>query len=599
MITYRKLSAQSAGKLIVAYLREHQAEPDTDVRFERDREAHKESGERLNTYYTAREGRGAWGPHMGARIAEALGIDTSRPPTDEAMANLFECKRADTGEAWANMGRKREISAFDFTASPDKSVTLAAEFAPTQEEQALLWAAIQRALDRTVGFIGTETGVARRGSGAQAYTEAGEVAWVAFRHYSARPIMQIQDGPGGATGLAEVPIPGDPQAHIHAILFNAVATASGHLGSLDSARITKTTSHLFGAVFQAELATALRELGIRVRPDDRGRAIVIEAIPKKACDHFSKRGKQALAQAKAFVKRQGGEWEKMSAEQKFQVLHQANLAFRAKKYDGKNDREIWREQAKEIGWQHKSVLTEERQELRPEAARFEMAYGIAAKMLADEFRTAAVIDRDAFRTHAAHGLIAAGMQDVSDIERVAALIEQRGITIDGKPVQFQVRQQNGTLRVTTSAQIETEKQMAHLAGLSARTREGALPEEAIAAAIQRSGLDFSKEPEHGAAQLAAIRALGLAGGLAFLTGVAGAGKTTLLRPLVDAWKQDGRTVIGAAIAWRQAEALADAGIEQRYAMAPLLDRIARGDLEIDARSVLVIDEISQVSQRQL
>lgn len=101
MITYRKLAAQGAGKLIVAYLREHQAEPDKDVRFERDREAHLETGERLNTYYTAREGRGAWAPHMGARIAEALGIDTSRPPSDEAMASLFECKRADTGEAWA------------------------------------------------------------------------------------------------------------------------------------------------------------------------------------------------------------------------------------------------------------------------------------------------------------------------------------------------------------------------------------------------------------------------------------------------------------------------------------------------------------------
>ena len=51
-----------------------------------------------------------------------------------------------------------------------------------------------------------------------------------------------------------------------------------------------------------------------------------------------------------------------------------------------------------------------------------------------------------------------------------------------------------------------------------------------------------------------------------LTGVAGAGKTTLLQPLVDAWQADtrfsaqGREVIGAAMAWRQADALQDAGI---------------------------------------
>ena len=217
-----------------------------------------------------------------------------------------------------------------------------------------------------MAYIAKEVGVARRGKGGLGAVEQGEVAWVSFRHYSARPVMQIQDGPEGATGLAEVPIAGDPQAQIHNIMLNAVATASGHLGSLDSARITKTTSHLYGAVFQSELAAALRELGIRGRPDERGRAIVIEAIPKKARNHFSKRGKQALAQAKTFVKRQGGEWETMSAEQKFQVLHQANLAFRAKKYNGKNDREIWREQAREIGWTHETVLTEERRELRPE-----------------------------------------------------------------------------------------------------------------------------------------------------------------------------------------------------------------------------------------
>ncbi len=43
-----------------------------------------------------------------------------------------------------------------------------------------------------------------------------------------------------------------------------------------------------------------------------------------------------------------------------------------------------------------------------------------------------------------------------------------------------------------------------------------------------------------------------------------------LQPLVDAWKADqrygeqGRDVIGAAMAWRQADALRDAGIERTY-----------------------------------
>lgn len=598
MITYRKISAEGAGKLILAYLREHQLQPATDARFQADRKT-SENGGRLNTYYTGREGLGAWGPNLGHRITAALGINIAEMPTDEALSRLFEAKRADNGEDWAGPHARRTLSGFDFTASPDKSVTLAAEFAATKAEQALIWLAIHKANERAMAFIAKEVGVARRGKGGLSYAEAGEVAWVSFRHYTARPAMKIQDGPDGATAAVEIPIPGDPQAHIHNIMFNAVATESGHLGSLDSARITNTTSHMFGAYFQAELAHELRALGVQVRTDERGRAIVIDAIPKQARDMFSKRAKQAQQIAKAFVRRQGGDWQSMSADQKFKILHQANLTYRSKKYDGTNEREIWREQADEIGWHHETVLTDEVYPAKTRAERYEIAFGIAEKMLAEEFRTAAVIDHDAFRTHAAHGLIEAGIEGPDDVERVAELIEERGITIDGTHVRFIKEEQNGRFRAATTEQVRVEKEMARLADRATRTREGALSEEAIAAAIARSGLDFTREPAHGKAQLAAIRSLGLAGGLGFLTGVAGSGKTTLLRPLVDAWREDGREVVGMAIAWRQADALRDADINRTYALTPFLHKIETGELVLDSRTVLVVDEVSQVSPRQL
>ncbi|MFC7695092.1 AAA family ATPase [Paeniroseomonas aquatica] len=68
--------------------------------------------------------------------------------------------------------------------------------------------------------------------------------------------------------------------------------------------------------------------------------------------------------------------------------------------------------------------------------------------------------------------------------------------------------------------------------------------------------------------MAAIYALGTAGGVAFLTGIAGAGKSTLLTPLVMAYHADtrfspnGREVIGTANAWLQADALKDAGVDR-------------------------------------
>ena len=72
-----------------------------------------------------------------------------------------------------------------------------------------------------------------------------------------------------------------------------------------------------------------------------------------------------------------------------------------------------------------------------------------------------------------------------------------------------------------------------------------------------------------------------------------------------AWKADtrfdakGREVIGAALAWRQADALRDAGIDRPYALSPLLAMIDRGDITVSRNTVLVIDEVSQVGPRPL
>lgn len=60
MITYRKISAAGGGKLIVAYLREQQPEPEKDARFERERvDPTRDTGDKLTTYYTGRDDRGA------------------------------------------------------------------------------------------------------------------------------------------------------------------------------------------------------------------------------------------------------------------------------------------------------------------------------------------------------------------------------------------------------------------------------------------------------------------------------------------------------------------------------------------------------------
>jgi hypothetical protein len=602
VMTFRKLAADSAGKLIRAYFTENTSQPVHD--FKTDPGRVLDSGGRLTSYYTGRDSRATWRPDMPAGVAQALGIDPRTMPKDADLDRLFEAKRGDTGMPWSD--QKRKISAFDLTLAPHKSVTLAAEFASTPAESAMIRHAVDRANDSTMRYVARELGWARKGKAGEEGAEPGAVAWASFRHHTARPTLPVQDGPDGATYLAQSPVGGDPHDHIHNALFNIVVTGEGRVGSLDTRALTATRVHEFGAFFQARLADELRRLGARTAYDKNQQAVVLEAIPQQAVDLFSKGRRQVLGSAKAYAAAQGLDWDEMSAEGKFKILATAGLASRLKKHGDKNDHEIWRDQAAAIGWNHQTVLGETQHEARPASERFDAAYQFAGRHLAHEFHTAAVIDHDKLRMYAARGLIATGIAGgVGDIDQVVSLIEQRGLTLKGEHVSLITGMSGDKVRVTNTAQVRIEQSLAVEASRAAADRTGALSHAAIAAAIATSGLDFTSEPDHGAAQKAAIYALGQGGALSLLTGVAGAGKTTLLKPLVEAWKADtrfdagGREVVGLATGWKQADALKDAGVHRTIAMEPLLRSIKSGEFQATRNTVLVIDEISQVAPRAM
>ncbi len=602
MITFRKLSADSDGRLLRAYFREGDPGPGFDPRTTPGK--HLDPGGRMTAYYTGRDSRGAWRPDMAPEVAQVLGIDPTKPPTDNELDRLFEAKRGDNGEAWS--AAERKISAIDFVAAPHKSISLAAEFAATPAEQAALWQAIDRANDSTMRYIGQVLGVARRGHGGLDGADEGEVGWMSVRHHTARPTFQVQDGPKGVTYLAEVPIAGDPHAHIHNIVYNMVVTPDGRVGSLDSKRLTATRALEFGAFFQARLADELRALGIQTAYDQKGEAIVLTDIPQAAVDAFSKGRQQTVRNAKAFARKQGLEWDTLSADRKFGLLSAAAVVERRDKEDNRTARQVWRDQAEAMGWHHETVLNGARHERLADAERHDRAYAFAAERLAEDFHGAAVVDHDRLRLHATRGLIGTGIGGgVEDIDRVVGLLEERGLVFKGEPVALISGAVGDRTWVTNTAQIRIEQKLGELAKKAARDKSGALSVAALRDAIDRSGLDFSREPEHGAAQQAAIYALGTGGRLSFVTGVAGSGKSTLLKPLVDAYRADttfspdGREVIGVATAWRQADALKDAGIRRTYAVQPLLDAIDKGDFRPTANTVLVLEEVSQIAPRPM
>ena len=616
MTNFRKIAAASAGKQLLTYYREHEPGPMECVGLTPDGRQ-LASGTRLTTYYAGRDRRATWRPDMPLEIARALGIDRHRMPGDTDLERLFECKRADTGEAWSEHHRK--ISALDLTLTPHKSVSLVAEMAKSPAERALVWNAIDRAADYAMRVVAGDLGWARKGDGGNQGADPGAVGWASFRHHNARPTLAVQDGPDGVTHLKEAPIVGDPNSHIHFILFNVVATEDGRVGSLDTKELTKTRLHYYDAIFQARLADDLRAMGMRTSLHPKEKAIVLDAVPEAASVAFSKRTKQVLRSAKAYAKGEGLDWDTMSAEGKFRILAVSGLASRLKKNGGRGEEEAWVELAEAVGWKRESALEGAVPEQMTDTERFDRAYRFAARHLAREFHTAAVIEHDKLRLYAAMGLIGLGMKGgVADVDRVVELIENRGIQLKGEHVALITGVIDGRVRTTNTAQVRIEADLARRAKQAATDYSGAVSGEVLADAIRRSRLDFTSEPEAAAAQVAAIYALGQGGALTLLTGVAGSGKTTLLEPLVQAWQadtrfsQNGREVIGVASAWRQADALKEAGIERTYALQPLLGKVEqarrldnlfeaveRGDFTPSRNTVLVIDEVSQIGPRPM
>ena len=596
MMNFRKIAAASKGRLLLRYFTENTPEPihppGVDAAGRR-----LDEGGRLTAYYTGRDSRATWRPDMPAALAKAAGIDHRHMPRDLAMSRLFEGRRADTGEAWSKHPRK--LSGFDLVFSPHKSVTLAAEFAATPAESAAIWLSIDRANDAAMRYVARVLGWARKGPGGEGGADPGAVGWISFRHHTARPTLHVQDGAGGQTYLFDAPIAGDPHAHIHNFLLNLVVTDDGRIGSLDTRALTDARVKEFGAFFQAVLADELRRLGAHVGYDAGRQAVVLTAIPEAASKTFSKRDREILRHAKSFAAGQGLDWDELSADRKLEIVEEASQTGKLGKMKA-DERRIWREQADAIGWSHDTVMEAAEPEALTDEERYDRAYAFTAKALAKEFHTAAVLTHEKIGMYAARGLIGTGIAGgQEDVKRVVELVEQRGIHFKGEHVALVVGMTDGQLRIANTAQVRIEDRLAALARQVGRDKSGALSFGAIHDAVKGSAIAYTDE------QAAVINAIGQGGALSLLTGVAGAGKTTLLQPLVTAWRSDkrfksrGREVIGAAMAWRQADALKDAGIQRTWALAPLLKLIASGEFRADKNTVLVLDEASQIGPRPM
>lgn len=487
------------------------------------------------------------------------------------------------------------ISFVDCCFSADKSVSLAWAFAPTEAERNQIMQAHRDAVEAAMKYVSSELGRARKGSGGRDGAEAGHVAWVKFDHYTSRPTLEVADG--DHTELVTMKVAGDPNLHTHVAMMNVVLTENGRVGSLDLRQL-EGRIHEFGAYYQAHLAQNLRTVGADVVLDLETGSAHLTAIPNKVRDAFSKRTLSAEQIARKWAAENGQDWDHMAPADRIELAKRGASMGRKSKdacTDDLSDFEAWRKQAEAVGWRHEGALAP-----RPACPRIsredrlEQAYAAALPFVERGFGRSAVVEMADIRVAATRGLIAAGVDGPEDITAVVSVMHRNGVRQDGAQTRLIAGRDGRRVRVTTERHVGREEELVALAHAAGGDRSAALASDAIERAVRRSGLDFTSE--HGCQQRAIIDRLGMGGRLGVAIGIAGAGKTSLLAPLVDAWQQDGRRVIGVAVAWRQTDDLADIGIkaDDRFALSVLLERAETGQLHLDRRTVVVVDELGTV-----
>jgi conjugative relaxase-like TrwC/TraI family protein len=549
---------------------------------------------------------------LRTRLLRLLGAGDAEPDAD-VVAAVAQGRRADGGPLRPTAildgltASKAPVRFVDLCFSADKSFSIAWAFAETEAERALLHAIHRDAVAATMRTIEGTLGRARRGKGGRGGYEPGRLAWLAFDHLTSRPTTEISthDPETGEayTHLATVRVAGTPQVHSHVCCLAHVLTDSGHIGTVDLAQLHGQV-HVWGALYQARVATGLRRIGIDARLDPKTGAARIVAVPERVRAAFSKRTNQGEAAARAYAQDQGLDWDSLDAGRRIGLLKQGVQGDRrAAKTDDCGDLDAWRREAQALGWRPGPLSNLDKPIPLPgPGERAEIARAAAAPLLAEAFRGEAVVDESAARIAAARGLVAAGIEDAEEIDDVTRALLAGGIEEDGIHTPVITREVRGprgatAVRLTTRAHLDRETRLVALARAAAEDRSAALTAEEIDAGTAAAGLDLTGA--HGQAQARAMYVLGSGGRVSSLTGSAGSGKTYLLRGLQFAWAAKGRTVFGTAVAWRQAQALADAGIpeERCLALAALMARVRAGTLKLDANSVVVIDETSLASAK--
>jgi conjugative relaxase-like TrwC/TraI family protein len=545
--------------------------------------------------------------------AQALGL-TGQSVTEELMCNLAKGFAPDGQPLRQNAGAKPEQRpvldrqgkprldehgnpmmttkgvrlGFDLTFSAPKSVSVVFAGANAALRDQIL-EAHHRAVEKSLSFIERHAAETRRGKGGKNVVEA-EMVFSRHTHFTARA-----HGKEKTHHDEEQTLVVDSQLHTHCLAYNLARAKDGTWGALEANEIYRWGEKSLGALYRAELASQLRDLGFGIEDDIRlnqdgtvkDRFYKIAGVPDELIDQMSGRRKEILQ----YMEEHGG------------TAQAANLATRRAK-DEPSFPELtnqWKRELDEFRQEHPGTLPENMRELlgrKAEREPIKSQQELDQEILAELHETKSVWTRaDLTRKLAERNVGRLSMSEVLKetsaflVRNDLALIAPEKIHNDDRGQHLSRR--HTEVRFADPKVLAQESEMVRAA--AARKDEQAVrlaPEkvdQAIKQMEQERGFQLSPEQRKAAQHVCAE-----SGGVAVVEGRAGTGKTTVSDAIVKAYEASGRHVIGAATGWDAAKKLeAESGITS-HSITSLLGRLDRGQVKLTDKSVILVDEAGMV-----
>jgi len=487
------------------------------------------------------------GKFFGAGL-EDFGLEDKTPDL-KTLNHLFMGEDLD-GNKLVKGNQDNRKNAYDLTFNCSKDVSILFALA-SEDERKLIQQAQQNAVEKALEYIQDNTVYSRIGAGGEETIQVKRMVTAVFEHSTARQ-AEGEDRPS-------------PHLHSHAVIPNMIyCNLDGKYRTIhpDFYRHQMSAS----AIHSAELANSLKEMGYSIESDNKN-GFKIAGVKKSLKKAWSGRRDELLKADK--------ELKLDHPVNKYKRRELAALGSRREKGEINRDDlfSIWQSEAAEMG-----VSLEDIRHSKPQEQ--EECWSVEKTL---EKLTA---QQSTFHDIAIHKSVALA----SIVDGNAEIIEERVKQVKQSPELVNLgMDERGEKRFTTHEVLQIEKGIQDYA----KSRQGENNHPVKQAAIEQAIKSRSLSEE----QKNMLYHCTNSDGVNAVNGVPGSGKSYSLGAVREAYQGSGYDVIGCALSAVAAQNLEEGSGIQSGTIHRLLIDIENGRKELNANSVLVIDEAGTCDSR--